>query len=175
MAEEIKDTQGTEGTVDNNGQSDNTSTKAAEKTFTQAELDSIIEKRLARERSKMPSEEDMKAYNTWKASQQTEAEKYAELSKKFEAKDLELTALKNQQAVTKAECKPEFAEFVADKVAKMGDDFDKNLESFKKSNPQYFGSSTNFIKQSSSPKLTGGGSKSTTNELMNQLIRNARR
>lgn len=128
-----------------------------EKTYTQAEVDAIVNNRLARERKNAPSAEDMKAFKEWKKNSQTDAEKYSEMEATLKASQAELTALKNQQSVTKAECKPEFAEFVADKVAKMGDDFDANLAEFKKSNPQYFGE-TKIVKLNSSPKLTGGTS-----------------
>ena len=45
------------------------------KTFTQAELDRIACERLARKRAKAPSEDELKGYRNWNASQQTEAEK----------------------------------------------------------------------------------------------------
>lgn len=143
----------------------------SEKTFTQADVDRIVADRLARERKNAPSAEDMKAFKEWKKNSQTDAEKYSEMEATLKASQAELTALKNQQSVTKAECKPEFAEFVADKVAKMGDDFDANLAEFKKSNPQYFGE-TKIVKLNSSPKLSGGAvTENNENTIMNALIR----
>ncbi|MCM1335624.1 MAG: hypothetical protein NC084_12915 [Bacteroides sp.] len=52
--------------------------KQTEKTFTQAELDSAIEARLARERKNQPTKEELKAFREWKDSQKTEEEKTAE-------------------------------------------------------------------------------------------------
>lgn len=66
-----------------------------EKTFTQAELDAIIGKRLAEERKKFPTEEEIAAYNAYKSAQQTDAEKLANLTtERNEAQ----TALKGAQA-----------------------------------------------------------------------------
>ena len=148
-----------------------TNNNTPEKTYTQAEVDAIVNNRLARERKNAPSAEDMRAFKEWKKNSQTDAEKYSEMEATLKASQAELTALKNQQSVTKAECKPEFAEFVADKVAKMGDDFDANLAEFKKSNPQYFGE-TKIVKLNSSPKLSGGTvTENNENTIMNALIR----
>lgn len=143
----------------------------SEKTFTQADVDRIVADRLARERKNAPSADELKAFKEWKKNSQTDAEKYSEMEATLKASQEELTALKNQQSVTKADCKPEFAEFVADRVAKMGDDFDANLAEFKKSNPQYFGE-TKIVKLNSSPKLTGGAiTENNENTFMNALIR----
>lgn len=149
MAEETKDTQVQTEEV----------TPAAEetKTFTQDEVDQIVADRLARERKKLPADVDLKKYREWQKNSQTDAEKYSAMEADLKASQAEVAMLRNQQAVAKAECKPEFAEFVADKVAKMGEDFEKNLADFKKSNPQYFGESK-VVKVNSSPKLTGGSS-----------------
>lgn len=148
-----------EGTTNTNTPEvvDTNTNPTPEKTFTQAEVDRIVTDRLSRERKNAPSAEDMKAFKEWKKNSQTDAEKYSAMEADLKAAQAELAALKNQQSVIKAECKAEFAEFVADKVAKMGDDFDGNLAEFKKSNPQYFGE-TKVVKLNSSPKLTGGTS-----------------
>ena len=53
MAEEIN-VQGTENTA-----------LEQEKTFTQADVDKMIQTRLDRERKKYPSEEEITAYRTW--------------------------------------------------------------------------------------------------------------
>lgn len=142
------------------------------KTFTQAELDNIVAERLARERKKMPSADEMKAFNEWKKTSQSDAERFAEQSKELESYKLEVTMLKNQQTVSKSNCKPEFAEFVADRVSKMDGDFAQNLEIYKRQNPQYFGE-TQFVRQSSSPQLTGNNSGKTTGSRMNDIIRRA--
>jgi hypothetical protein len=60
---------------------ENATAKEPEKTLTQADVGKIVSDRLARERAKMPSADELKAYGEWKKSQQTEAEKAAEREK----------------------------------------------------------------------------------------------
>ena len=49
-----------------------------QKTFTQEELNTIVETRLAKAKKDMPSKEELKKYNEWKEAQKTEQEKMAE-------------------------------------------------------------------------------------------------
>ena len=56
----------------------------SEKTFTQSELDKIINDRLKRERAKMPSKDDLKKYNDWQESQKTEEQKWTEKQNEYE-------------------------------------------------------------------------------------------
>lgn len=53
-------------------------TTQEEKTFTQADVDKLIQERVARERKNQLSKEELKAYNEWKESQKTEEEKKSE-------------------------------------------------------------------------------------------------
>lgn len=170
MAEEIKDTQ---------EQPEETTPASEEtKTFTQDEVDQIVADRVARERKKLPTDVDLKKYREWMKNSQTDAEKYSAMEAELNASRAELTAIKNQQALLKAECKPEFAEIVAEKIARMDGDFMQNLTAYKKANPHLFGTQQSATKlHSSSPSLSGGGSSDTkpTNKFMNDLIRGSRR
>lgn len=144
------------------------------KTYTQAEVDGM----LADERKKMPSTDELKEFKNWQKNKQTDAEKYSAMEAELNASRAELTAIKNQQALLKAECKPEFAEIVAEKIARMDGDFMQNLTAYKKANPHLFGTQQSATKlHSSSPSLSGGGSSDTkpTNKFMNDLIRGSRR
>lgn len=49
-----------------------------EKTFTQADVDRLIKERLDREKKGQPSKEELEAFNNWKESQKTEAQKQSE-------------------------------------------------------------------------------------------------
>ena len=51
---------------------------AAEKTFTQKELDDIVKQRLDRERKSLPSKEELKAFREWQDKQKTAEELSAE-------------------------------------------------------------------------------------------------
>lgn len=67
------------------------------KTFTQEELDSIVETRLARERKKIPPKEELAAFKAWQAEQkkdQPEDQQAAEYKNKYEAAQAELEAYK---------------------------------------------------------------------------------
>lgn len=54
---------------------DTKETAQEEKTFTQADVDKLIQDRIAREKKNQLSKEELKAYNEWKESQKTEEEK----------------------------------------------------------------------------------------------------
>ena len=49
---------------------------APEKTFTQAEVDTLIGKRLAKAMKGMPSEDELTAFRTWKDGQDGEKERW---------------------------------------------------------------------------------------------------
>lgn len=67
-------------------------------TFTQAEVDTIVSREKAKAEAKakkgMPSAEELTAFNTWKASQQTEQQKWEELNRQ---KDEAVNALTDAQ------------------------------------------------------------------------------
>lgn len=54
---------------------DTKETTQEEKTFTQADVDKLIQERIAREKKNQLSKDELKAYNEWKESQKTEEEK----------------------------------------------------------------------------------------------------
>nr|DAY85566.1 MAG TPA: Major capsid protein [Caudoviricetes sp.] len=54
---------------------DTKETAQEEKTFTQADVDKLIQERVARERKNQLSKDELKAYNDWKESQKTEEQK----------------------------------------------------------------------------------------------------
>lgn len=92
-----------------------------------------------------------------------------------------LQTLTNENKDLKAEIqmngsnvKKEFSKFVRNEVmANVNDDtdFTKALENYKKENPQYFGE-TVVTKVQSSPALVGGQPPQTSNDVMNDFIRN---
>lgn len=79
--------------------------------------------------------------------------------------------------LNKSHVKDEFSKFVKSEVlAKVNDttDFASALESYKKDSPQFFGD-TVVKKVQSSPNLNNGGNKATTtNDIMNSILRGAR-
>ena len=126
-----------EGTGNVDTQTTNQNEVQAEKTFTQEELNKIVQERLDKEKKKMPSKEDLKAFKDWKESQKTEAEKQAEKEAKYQETLNELNTLKQTNAVLEAGVNKDDVDYVLFKVSKMEGDFDENLTKFLKDNPKY--------------------------------------
>ena len=81
--------------------------------------------------------------------------------------------LKAQLQMSNSNVKKEFSTFVTSEVmAQVNDDtnFETALENYKKENPQYFGE-TIVNKVQSSPTLNGGLKETTTNDIMNDILR----
>ena len=89
----------------------------------------------------------------------------------------ENTDLKAQLQMSDSNVKKEFSKFVTTEVmANVNDttDFATALESYKKENPQYFGE-TVVKKVQSSPNLNNGANiPTTTNDIMNDILRGSR-
>lgn len=162
MAEQTTTTTTPAGDVGNGG---------TEKVFTQAEVDRIVQERLSRAKNQ-PDEQELADFRKWKSSQKTQAQKDAESAAALAAANAEIAKLKAQSKVSAAECKPEFAEFVTAQVLAMGGkDVDADIKAYKKDHPQYFGPAV-VVKKSSSPSLSGNsGGDTTTNDIMNDLLR----
>ena len=83
--------------------------------------------------------------------------------------------LKTQLQMSDSNVKKEFMKFVTSEVSsKVNDDndFATVLANYKKENPQYFGE-TVVKKVQSSPNLTGGAKETTTNDIMNDILRSS--
>ena len=126
-----------EGTGNVDTQTTNQNEGQAEKTFTQEELNKIVQERLDKEKKKMPSKEDLKAFKDWKESQKTAEEKQAEKEAEYQKTLNELNTLKQTNAVLEAGVDKDDVDYVLFKVSKMEGDFDENLTKFLKDNPKY--------------------------------------
>ena len=83
--------------------------------------------------------------------------------------------LKAQLQMSDSNVKKEFMKFVTSEVnSQVNDDTDfaTALENYKKDNPQYFGE-TVVKKVQSSPTLNGGSQETTTNDIMNDILRSS--
>lgn len=126
-----------EGTGNVDTQTTNQNEEKAEKTFTQEELNKIVQERLDKEKKKMPSKEDLKAFKDWKESQKTAEQKQAEKDAEYQRTLNELNTLKQTNAVLEAGVNKDDVDYVLFKVSKMEGDFDENLTKFLKDNPKY--------------------------------------
>lgn len=163
MAEETN-VQGTENTA-----------LEQEKTFTQADVDKLIQSRLERERKKYPSEEEITAYRTWKDSQQTEQERQAKRDKELAdsksaltAAQTELEQVKRDKYVLAKGLTGDDAEFIAFKALKMVDDkttFEQAVDKLTENRQK--------VKFDWAAPAGGGEKPNATNAAMNSLIRGA--
>ena len=148
-----------------------------EKTFTQADVDKMIQSRLDRERKKYPSEEEITAYRTWKDSQQTEQERQAKQAKDLADSKAALTAsqaeveqLRRDKYVLSKGLAGENAEFIAFKAMKMVND----KTTFEQAVDALTANRKKATFDWTAP--AGGGNKETNvNSVMNALIRGGRR
>lgn len=150
-----------------------------EKTFTQAELDTIVGKRLAKAMKGMPSEEEMKDYRAWKESQQTEKDRWDNLTKERDTARTELTAAQAELEQYKREkyllgkgVPADDVDYYAFKIGKLVTetmDFEKAAEAYLKENPP-----AGTVQVDLSAPLGTGQPAKNENEMMNSLIRRAR-
>lgn len=120
-----------------------------EKTFTQEEVNAM----LAKEKNKMPSKEDMKAFNEWKESQKTEEDKKNEILQENETLKKQLAYAENKSVVANAGVDSKFQKFVLSEVSEMGGEFEDNLKDYLKENPQF------LISKIETPKTNGVATK----------------
>lgn len=163
MAEEVN-VQGTENTA-----------LEQEKTFTQADVDKLIQSRLERERKKYPSEEEITAYRRWKDSQQTEQERQAKRDKDLADSKSALTAaqaeieqMKRDKYVLAKGLTGDDAEFIAFKALRMVDDkttFEQAVDKLTENRQK--------VKFDWAAPAGGGEKPNATNAAMNSLIRGA--
>jgi len=164
----------TEGTVTETVEKTETPNGDNLKTFTQEEVNAM----LAKEKKKMPSKEELKAFKEWQETQKTAEQKQVEKEAEHQKTLLRNTELENENKVFKAGVEKDSVDYVAFKVSKMEGEFDENLTKFLKDNPKFLGSNeTKIVKKVGSSMNLSGKSQSSenqTNQIMNDLIRSAR-
>lgn len=114
------------------------SEEVVEKTFTQDEVNAIVEKRLAKAQKGIPSKEELTKYNEWKESQKSQEDKYNDLLKSSGEKDTTISSLEREIQVRKSGISDDDdVEFILYKVGKMEGDFSDNLQEYLTNNPKY--------------------------------------
>ena len=150
-----------------------------EKRFTQAELDALIGRRLAEERKKFPTAEEMTAYNTWKASQATDDDKLAAITSerdsansKYAEAQSEIQKLKHERYLLDKGIPADDLDYYEYKISKNVTDtvsFEKAAEDYLKENKR------NGVRMDTAAPVGGKAGKATPSEQMNALIRGARK
>lgn len=106
-----------------------------QKTFTQEEVNAMILKAETKVNKKYEGV-DLKAYNEWKESQKTEAEKQQDILNENQSLKNRIAELENLSVVANAGVDLKFQKFVFSEVSKEGN-FEDNLKEYLKENPQY--------------------------------------
>lgn len=155
---------------------------APEKTFTQAEVDSIVGKRIAKAMKGVPGEEELTAFRAWKESQQTEREKQEQRDKELSESKTALSAAQSELEQLKRE------RFLLDKGVPAGDvdyyafkigklvsdavDFEKAAEQFlKEHTPQEPAKPSGGVRVDFGAPLGGGKSSMTMSDYINMKLR----
>ena len=148
------------------------------KTFTQEEVDAIVGKRLAKAMKGIPPEEELNAYRTWKESQQTEKDKLDNLTKERDTANgrvssltAELEQLKRSNYVMSKGLTGDEAEFIAFKAAKMVDE----KTTFEAAVDQLTAEREKKPSFNWTAPVGGNGAKPSTNDVMNSIIRGAKK
>ena len=149
-----------------------------EKKFTQAEVDAIIGKRLAEERAKFPTAEEMSKYNAYKAAQATDAEKMTALATERDTARNDLAAekakvaqLQHEALLAKLGAPTDDIEYVDFKVRQMVT-AEKNYETAAK---EFISGWKAPVHADMGGNLDGGASPQSVNSTMNAIIRGARK
>lgn len=114
-----------------------TTEEIQEKTFTQDEVNELIESRLARAKKQMPSREELEEFKNWKNSQKTETERLAQKEKEFHDLMSERETIKRENIVLRSGVIQDDADYVLFRVSKLDGDFEENLKLFLTDNPRY--------------------------------------
>ena len=161
-----------------NGNVEQTEKEETTKTYTQEDLDNSFNAGRKKASQDWQKDEKYKEFIEWKKTNQNDSEKIAELQTSNEKLQKEVDLLRSTNKVAESEVKPEFLKFVTSEVMSMVNettDFETALKDYKKNNSQFFGE-TVVKKVQSSPNLNGGGNKeTTTNSIMNDILRGTRK
>lgn len=170
--------------TENNNPTEGNPAAAPEKTFTQAEVDAITGRRLARAMKDMPGEAELTEFRTWKEGQKTEKERWETLTKERDDSRTELKAAlekletyERERVLTKLGVPAEDVDYYAFKIGQQVTETTTFEEAAKQFLQERFGSLPGMAKPKVdfSAPLSGAGPTKTASETMNALIRGARK
>jgi len=138
-----------------------TTGKSEPKTFTQEEVNAMILKAESKLTKKYEGV-DLKAYKEWEESKKTEAEKQQEIIKENETLKMQLREAENKTVVANAGVDSKFQRFVISEVSNQEGDFEDNLKTYLKDNPQF------LFQKEEKKTTTTGFSQTNTNESVSE-------
>ncbi len=161
-------------TKETTAQQENPTPATEEKKFSQVEVDDLISKRLARERKKYPTDEELADWRNWKETRQQGEEASAKTARerddyksKYEQASLELERIKNEQYLISRGIPAEDVDYYAYKINKLTD-----VEtSFEQAAQKYLEEKhIGGMKVSTGVQVTGTAAKSE-NDIINDALR----
>ena len=152
-----------------------------EKTFTQADVDTIVARRLAKAQKGMPDEAELTAFRAWKDSQQTEQQRMNTLTQERDTARTDLAAAnakveqyERERLLLSKGIPVEDVDYYAFKAGKLVSDtktFEQAVEEVIKSRT----AQSNTVRVDFGAALQNSGSSKSSNDAMNALIRGARK
>lgn len=115
---------------------------------------------LAKEKNKMPSKEEMKAFKNWQENQKTAEQKQNEKEMEYQKTLSKNEELEKENKVLKAGVNTDDTDYVLFKVSKMEGDFEENLQEFLKENPKYLKQEDINDKDKQNAEINLGGNHS---------------
>lgn len=152
----------------------------AERTFTQAEVDALIGRRLAKAMKGMPGEDELARFRAWESTQKAQQDTVTAITQERDnasaalaTANAELEQLKRERILLEKGVSAEDVEYYAYKIGKL---VTKDL-TFEAAAEQYFAdkSPRGTVRVSTAASLGGGQQPKTENDAMNALIRSFRR
>ena len=151
--------------------------ETTQKTYTEEDIQNSFNAGVKKASTEWQKDEKYKEFLNWKKNNQNDSEKLAELQTSNQTLTQENAYLKASIKVASSDVKKEFSKFVTSEVMGLVNDtidFETALKDYKKNNPQYFGEVV-VKKVQTSPNLNGGTTQATTtNSIMNDILRGAR-
>ena len=158
-------------------QVDTVEKETTQKTYTEEDIQNSFNAGVKKASTEWQKDEKYKEFLNWKKNNQNDSEKLAELQTSNQTLTQENAYLKASIKVASSDVKKEFSKFVTSEVMGLVNDttdFETALKDYKKNNPQYFGEVV-VKKVQTSPNLNGGTNQgTTTNSIMNDILRGAR-
>lgn len=158
-------------------QVDTVEKETTQKTYTEEDIQNSFNAGVKKASTEWQKDEKYKEFLNWKKNNQNDSEKLAELQTSNDALNQENKYLRASIKVASSDVKKEFSKFVTSEVMGLVNDttdFETALKDYKKNNPQYFGEVV-VKKVQTSPNLNGGTTQATTtNSIMNDILRGTR-
>lgn len=141
-----------------------------EKRFTQAEVDALISKRIAKERRGMPKAEELAAFREWQKGHADNTETLESVTSERDAAQSDLEMTRRENYMLRKGVPADDVDYFVYKVSKAmedGESFEDAAEKYLKENKR------STVRMDTGARLSGKASEKTANEAMNALIRSA--